>query len=69
MTNLATYPKFSSIAFIVFELQRKGAKMNLNFHSKSTGQNYGNDSQKVVDILSLRSTKLSLHFSKFSVNL
>jgi hypothetical protein len=33
MTNLATYPKFSSIAFIVFELQRKGAKMNLNFHS------------------------------------
>jgi hypothetical protein len=47
MTSLATYPKFSSIAYIYFELQQKGVKLNLNFHSKSTIQNYGNALQKL----------------------
>jgi hypothetical protein len=41
MTSLATYPKVSSIAFLDFELQQKGVKLNLNFHSKSISQNYG----------------------------
>jgi hypothetical protein len=40
MTSLATYPKFSSIAFLDFELQQKGVKLNLNFHSKSISQKY-----------------------------
>jgi hypothetical protein len=46
MTSLATDPKFSSIAFLEFELQQKGVKLNLNFHSKSTSQNYGHALQK-----------------------
>jgi hypothetical protein len=41
MRSLATYPKFISIAFLDFELQQKGVKLNLNFHSKSIGQKYG----------------------------
>jgi hypothetical protein len=47
MTWLATYPKFNSIAFLDFELQQKGVKLNLNFHSKSTSQNYGHALQKL----------------------
>jgi hypothetical protein len=47
MTSLATYPNFSSIAFLDFELQQKGVKMNLNFHSKSTSQNYSHALQKL----------------------
>jgi hypothetical protein len=47
MTNLATYPKFSFIAFLDFELQQKDVKPNLNFHSKSTSQNYGHALQKL----------------------
>jgi hypothetical protein len=47
MTSLATYPKFSSIAFLDFELQQKYVKLNLNFHSKSTNQNYGHALQKL----------------------
>jgi hypothetical protein len=46
MTSLATYPKFSSIDFVDFELLQKGVKLNLNFHSKSTSQNYGHALQK-----------------------
>jgi hypothetical protein len=38
MTSLSTYPKFSPIAFLDFELQQKGVKQNLNFHSKSISQ-------------------------------
>jgi hypothetical protein len=64
MTILATYPKFSSIAFLYFELQQKDAKLNLNFHSKSIWSCFA----KVEDLFSLRPTKLSLHFSEFSVN-
>jgi hypothetical protein len=41
MIGLATYPKVTSTAFLVFELQQKGIKLNFNFHSKSTSQNYG----------------------------
>jgi hypothetical protein len=41
MKSLATYPKFRSIAFLDFELQQKGVKLNLNFHSKAISQNYG----------------------------
>jgi hypothetical protein len=41
MACLATYPKFSSIAYIDFELQQKGVKLNLNFHSTSISQNNG----------------------------
>jgi hypothetical protein len=63
MTSLVIYPKFSSIALLDFELQQKGVKIKLNFHSKSTSQNYGQAFAKVVDLLSLRPTKLSLHFS------
>jgi hypothetical protein len=69
MTSLATYPKFSSIAFLNFELQQKGVKLHLNFHSKSISQNYGHALQKVVDLLLLRSTKLGLYFFEFSMNL
>jgi hypothetical protein len=47
MTVLATYPKFSSTAFLDFELQQKSVKLNLNFHSKSTSQNYGHALQKL----------------------
>jgi hypothetical protein len=47
MKSLETYPKFSSITFVYFELQQKGVKLNLNFHSKSTSQNYGHASQKL----------------------
>jgi hypothetical protein len=47
MTSLATYPKLKSIAFLYFELQQKGVKMNLNFHSKSTNQNSGHTLQKL----------------------
>jgi hypothetical protein len=47
MTCPATYPKFSSIAFLDFELQQKDVKVNLNFHSKSTSQNYGHSVQKL----------------------
>jgi hypothetical protein len=47
MTSLVTYPKFSSIAFLYFELQQKGVKLNLNFHSKSISQNYGHALQKL----------------------
>jgi hypothetical protein len=39
MTIIATYTRISSIAFLDFELQQKGVKLNLNFHSKSTSQN------------------------------
>jgi hypothetical protein len=39
-TILATYPKFSSIAFLDFALQQKGVKRNLNFPSKAISQNY-----------------------------
>jgi hypothetical protein len=46
MTSLATDPKFSSIAFLDFELQQNGVKLNLNFHSKSKSQNYGHALQK-----------------------
>jgi hypothetical protein len=47
MTSLATYPKCSSIAFLDFELQQKGIKLNLNFHSKSISQHYGHALQKL----------------------
>jgi hypothetical protein len=47
MTSLATYPKFSSTNFLNFELQQKGVKLNLNFYSKSTSQNYGHALQKL----------------------
>jgi hypothetical protein len=47
MTSQATYPKFSSKAFLDFELQQIGVKLNLNFHSKSTSQNYGHALQKL----------------------
>jgi hypothetical protein len=39
MTYLATYPKFSSIALLNFELQQNVAKMKLNFNSKYTSKN------------------------------
>jgi hypothetical protein len=41
MTSLATYPKLSSIALLDLQLQQKGVKVNLNFHSKYKSQNYG----------------------------
>jgi hypothetical protein len=47
MRQLATYPKFSSIAFLDFELQQNDAKLNLNFRSKSISQNYGHALQKL----------------------
>jgi hypothetical protein len=47
MTSLATNPNFSSIAFLDFELQQKGVKLNLNFHSKSISQNHGHALQKL----------------------
>jgi hypothetical protein len=42
MTYLATYPKFSSIESLDFELQQMCAKLSFNFHSNSSGQKYGN---------------------------
>jgi hypothetical protein len=47
MTCLETYPKFSSIAFVYFELQQKGVKLILNFQSKSIIQNYGHALKKL----------------------
>jgi hypothetical protein len=47
MTSLATYPKFSSIAFLDFKLQQKGVKLNFNFHSKYISQDYGHALQKL----------------------
>jgi hypothetical protein len=47
MILLEAYPKFSSIAFLDFELQQNDIKMNLNFHSKSISQNYGHALQKL----------------------
>jgi hypothetical protein len=47
MTSLETYSKFSSVAFLDFELQQKGVKLNLNFHSKSIRENYGHAFQKL----------------------
>jgi hypothetical protein len=47
MTSLATYPKFSSIAFLDFELQQKSVILNLNFHSKYTSKNYDHALQKL----------------------
>jgi hypothetical protein len=47
MTQLTTYPKFSSMDFLDFELQQNDVKLNLNFHSKYISQNYGHDLQKL----------------------
>jgi hypothetical protein len=33
MIQLATYPKFSRITFLNFELKQKGVKLNSKFHS------------------------------------
>jgi hypothetical protein len=47
MIGLATYPKFSSIASLDFELQQKGVKPNVNFHSNSISQKYVHALQKL----------------------
>jgi hypothetical protein len=38
MTYLATYPKFSSISYLDFELQEKLVKLNLDFRLKSSSR-------------------------------
>jgi hypothetical protein len=47
MIKLATYPTISSISFLDFEVQQKGVKLNLNFHSESISQNYDHALQKL----------------------
>jgi hypothetical protein len=65
MTHLATYPKFSSIAFIDFELQQQTEfEFSFKIHESKLWSCFA----KVVDLLSLRLTKLSLHFAEFSMN-
>jgi hypothetical protein len=67
MTSLATNPKFSSMAFLDFELQEKSVKLNLNFHSKSIRQNYGQGLQNCRFTLT-ETNKLNLQFYEFSLN-
>jgi hypothetical protein len=47
LTQLATYPKFSSKSLLDFKLQQNEVKLNLNFNSKSLNQIYGRAFQKL----------------------
>jgi hypothetical protein len=68
MTSLVTYPKFSSIAFLDFELQQKRCQTEFEFSFKTYKSKLWSCFAKVVDLLSLRPTKLGLHFYVFFVN-
>jgi hypothetical protein len=54
MTSLATYPKFSSIAFPDFELQQKGCQTEFEFSIKIYKLKLWSCFVEVVDLLSLR---------------
>jgi hypothetical protein len=68
MTSLKTYPKFSSIDFPNFELQQKRCRTEFEFSIKIYKFKLWSCFVEVVDLLSLRLTKLGLYFFEFSVN-